>query len=573
MCPAAEHHAVLHAVERAGGTVVPVDSAGRVRLDALAAALGPDVAVVSAMAVNNEVGSITDLAAVAAVVRQHAPSAVLHTDAVQAASWLDLRELWPHVDLLSLSAHKFGGPKGVGVLAVRDGTTLEPLIVGGGQERERRSGTHNVAGIVALAEALVATDAERTAESARIAALRDRLVAGITTAVPGARETVAPSAKVAGSAHLLFDDVESEALLYLLDREGLCASAASACASGAMEPVARARRDGRRAALGDGRAATQPRPHDHHRRHRRRRRHHHRRGDDGPRAHRGAPGRCRRGRRRAMRVMVAMSGGVDSSVAAALLAGDGHEVVGVTMRLWGGESDTGCCSVSDVDDARRVAQQLDIDHLVFNFTDDFHGAVVQPYVDAHADGVTPNPCIECNRRVKFARLAERADVLGFDAVATGHHARVARRDGRWTLQRGADRMKDQSYVVHMLGQAELARTLFPVGRFADKAQVRALAGRLGLRTAAKPDSQDVCFITSTGGRQRVPAPPAAAAPGTRGRHGRRSGRRGRRRRAGDDRPAQGVGVARRWPEALRRRRGPRRGDRRRRRPRTTCCGR
>ncbi|MET0578348.1 MAG: tRNA 2-thiouridine(34) synthase MnmA [Ilumatobacteraceae bacterium] len=201
-----------------------------------------------------------------------------------------------------------------------------------------------------------------------------------------------------------------------------------------------------------------------------------------------------------MKVMVAMSGGVDSSVAAALLARDGHEVVGVTMRLWGGESDTGCCSVSDVDDARRVAQQLDIDHLVFNFTDDFDAAVVQPYVDAHAAGVTPNPCIECNRRVKFARLAERAELLGFDAVATGHHANVVQRDGRWSLERGADRAKDQSYVVHMLGQAELARTLFPVGRFADKAELRALASSLGLRTATKPDSQDVCFITSTGGR-------------------------------------------------------------------------
>ena len=196
-----------------------------------------------------------------------------------------------------------------------------------------------------------------------------------------------------------------------------------------------------------------------------------------------------------------MSGGVDSSVAAALLRRDGHDVVGVTMRLWGGESDTGCCSVSDVDDARRVAQQLDIDHLVFNFTEDFDAAVVTPYVDAHANGTTPNPCIECNRRVKFARLAERAEVLGFDAVATGHHARIERcRDGSMRLQRGADRAKDQSYVVHMLDQAALDRTLFPVGRFANKAELRAMAAELGLRTASKPDSQDVCFITSTGGR-------------------------------------------------------------------------
>ncbi len=203
-----------------------------------------------------------------------------------------------------------------------------------------------------------------------------------------------------------------------------------------------------------------------------------------------------------MKVMVAMSGGVDSSVAAALLRRAGHHVVGVTMRLWGGKSDTGCCSVADVDDARRVAQQLDIDHLVFNFTADFDAGVVSPYVDAHATGSTPNPCIECNRRVKFARLAERAALLGFDAVATGHHARIDRHAGRSTLSRGADRAKDQSYVVHMLDQAALARTLFPVGRFAAKADVRALAGELGLRTAAKPDSQDVCFITSSGGRAR-----------------------------------------------------------------------
>jgi tRNA-specific 2-thiouridylase len=202
-----------------------------------------------------------------------------------------------------------------------------------------------------------------------------------------------------------------------------------------------------------------------------------------------------------MKVLVAMSGGVDSSVAAALLARGGHHVVGVTMRLWGGESDTGCCSVADVDDARRVAQQLDIDHLVFNFTEDFERHVVGPYVDAHAGGTTPNPCIECNRRIKFDRLLRRADVLGFDAVATGHHARIARTaGGTQLLQRGADRAKDQSYVVHMLGPAALARTFFPVGDL-QKADVRAIAADLGLRTAAKPDSQDVCFITSDGGRR------------------------------------------------------------------------
>ncbi len=196
-----------------------------------------------------------------------------------------------------------------------------------------------------------------------------------------------------------------------------------------------------------------------------------------------------------------MSGGVDSSVAAAELLAAGHEVVGVTMRLWGGDSDTGCCSVADVDDARRVAQQLGIDHLVFNFTEDFDRHVVAPYVDAHVRGITPNPCIECNRHLKFDRLSERADLLGFDAIATGHHARIVDHAGHRYVARGADAAKDQSYVVHMLPQHELARTLFPVGHLT-KAEVRRRADVGGLRTARKPDSQDVCFITQSGGREQ-----------------------------------------------------------------------
>jgi tRNA-specific 2-thiouridylase len=191
-----------------------------------------------------------------------------------------------------------------------------------------------------------------------------------------------------------------------------------------------------------------------------------------------------------------MSGGVDSSVAAALLRDAGHEVVGATMKLWGGASDSGCCSVADVDDARRVAQQLGIAHHVFNFTDDFDRHVVDQYVDAHARGATPNPCVECNRHLKFDRFMRRADQLGFDAVATGHHARTI--DGQ--LLRGADASKDQSYVLSMLTRSQLERCRFPVGEFT-KAEVRERAATLGLRTAVKPESQDVCFILASDGRR------------------------------------------------------------------------
>ncbi len=240
VCPAVEHHAVLHVVEHLGerGRVVGVDSFGRVDLDELTAVLDdlPDVAVVSVMAVNNEVGTITDLADVARIVRRHAPYALLHTDAVQAASWLDLRDVSAHVDLLSLSAHKFGGPKGVGVLIERGGPKVDPLIIGGGQERARRSGTHNTAGIVATAVALELTDRDRGEENARLATMRDSLVAALQSRIGDVVETVPPAHKVAGSAHVCIAGLESEALLYLLDEAGVCASAASACASGAMEP-------------------------------------------------------------------------------------------------------------------------------------------------------------------------------------------------------------------------------------------------------------------------------------------------------------------------------------------------
>jgi cysteine desulfurase len=241
VCPAAEHHAVLHCVEHVNGVVVRVNNVGTVDLDDLqrvleAATEEQPITVVSVMAVNNEVGSITPMRDVARIVRRYAPNAILHTDAVQAACWVDLREITPLVDALSLSAHKFGGPKGVGVMVIKTGKNLEPLIFGGGQERDRRSGTHNVSGIIATAKALEVTDKTRAEESVRVTKLRDRLVDEIRAQVDGVLETVPREHRVPGVAHICFSGLENEALLFLLDQADVYASAASACASGAMEP-------------------------------------------------------------------------------------------------------------------------------------------------------------------------------------------------------------------------------------------------------------------------------------------------------------------------------------------------
>jgi tRNA-specific 2-thiouridylase len=198
-----------------------------------------------------------------------------------------------------------------------------------------------------------------------------------------------------------------------------------------------------------------------------------------------------------MRVLVAMSGGVDSSVAAALMIEAGHDVVGVTLKQWeeadGSLPTAGCCTVGDAEDARRVASMLDIPYYVLDYVDAFRERVVDEFGRAYLAGRTPNPCIECNRRVRFGALLDRVEQLGCDLLATGHHARVVEHDGRFALMRGRDGAKDQSYVLHMLGQAELASISLPIGELT-KVEVRAHADRLGLRTAAKPDSQDLCFV-------------------------------------------------------------------------------
>lgn len=236
---AVEHHAVLDPVVAGGGRVVPVDAAGRIDLVALAAVLDPSVALVSVMLAGNEVGTVQPLAEVAALVAEQAPRAVLHTDAVQALPWLDVAALAAHAQLISVSGHKAGGPTGVGALVVRDRTPFAPLLLGGGQERGRRSGSHHVAGIVGMAAAARAAADDRELAGKRVRVLRDRLADGILATVPGAFETAGTAGRherLPGSCHVCFEGVESESLLFLLDQDGVCASAASSCASGAAEP-------------------------------------------------------------------------------------------------------------------------------------------------------------------------------------------------------------------------------------------------------------------------------------------------------------------------------------------------
>lgn len=198
------------------------------------------------------------------------------------------------------------------------------------------------------------------------------------------------------------------------------------------------------------------------------------------------------------RILVAMSGGVDSSVAAKLLTEAGHTCIGCTMRLYTNEEAglTGphtCCSLDDVEDARSVAWQLGMRHLVFNFSDDFRRRVIDNFIAAYRSGRTPNPCIDCNRYMKFDKLYSRAVLLGCDAVATGHYARIERQGEVYQLKKALDPAKDQSYVLYDMTQEQLAHTLFPLGGLT-KAEALRLAAESGFVNAGKPDSQDICFV-------------------------------------------------------------------------------
>ncbi len=200
------------------------------------------------------------------------------------------------------------------------------------------------------------------------------------------------------------------------------------------------------------------------------------------------------------KILVGMSGGVDSSAAALLLKNAGYEVSGCTLKLFDGYDEEDlltrtCCSLSDIEDAKTVCRKLGIEHFVFNFKDDFARNVMDRFADGYINGGTPNPCISCNRYIKFGKMLRRAEELGFDGIATGHYAKVGHdeKTGRALLIRPADRKKDQTYVLYNMTQFQLEHTVFPLFGM-EKSDIRALAEENGLVNARKPDSQDICFV-------------------------------------------------------------------------------
>jgi tRNA-specific 2-thiouridylase len=203
-------------------------------------------------------------------------------------------------------------------------------------------------------------------------------------------------------------------------------------------------------------------------------------------------------------VVAALSGGVDSAVTAALLKQEGYEVIGITLQIWQEHAEQGkhggCCSLGAVEDARRAAAKIGIPHYVLNFRDYFADKVIDKFVDEYSRGRTPNPCVECNRSVKFDELLRQAENLGADYLATGHYARIRYNEatGRHELLRARDVAKDQSYALYTLTQAQLRRTLMPLGHLSGKQETRRIAAELGLALANKPDSQEICFVPKEG---------------------------------------------------------------------------
>jgi tRNA (5-methylaminomethyl-2-thiouridylate)-methyltransferase len=496
---AIEHPSVLGALEGAAVdlTLLPVAVDGVIAAAALRAALRPDTALVTLALANHELGNIHDVATAATIAR--GAGAFFHADAVAAAGKIPIDVAALGVDALTLSAHKIHGPTGVGAIFLRRGAPFAPSSGGGHQERERRAGTENVAGIVGFGVAARLARAEVEGAAARVGPLRDRLAAALL-AIPGARRHGDPSRCLAGTLNLGFAGAPGQLMAAALDLEGVSVSTGAACTSGSLAPSAVLLALGLPAGeaacalrFGLGRDTTaadidqvvrlvaeivaRVR----------------RRGDPDASGSRAPATLAAR-----ERIVIAMSGGVDSSTAAAVLVDAGYDVVGATLRLYdasGTAASIGgrCCGPRDIEDARATAALLGIPHHVIDESAAFQAGVIDDFVDEHRAGRTPNPCVRCNERLKFGPLLAFADAMGASGLATGHYARLVRQGDRVALGRARDRDKDQSYFLFGVRPELLARVRFPLGDMT-KQEVRALARRFGLPNADKPDSQQICFI-------------------------------------------------------------------------------
>jgi tRNA (5-methylaminomethyl-2-thiouridylate)-methyltransferase len=492
---AIEHPSVLGALGAAEIhlTVLPVGPEGTVAPESLRGALRPGTALVTLALANHELGNVHEVAAMAAIARQ--AGALFHADAVQAAGKIAVDVATLGVDALTVSAHKIHGPKGVGAIFLRRGAPFAPIAAGGHQERERRAGTENVAGIVGFGVAARLARVGIDLHAARIAPLRDRLEARLL-AIAGARRHGDRARCLPGTLNLGFAGAPGQLVAAALDLEGVSVSTGSACTSGSLAPspvllALGLSPDDAASALrfGLGRDTT---------------------AEEIDRVaalvteivarvrRRGESGAPRRPATARERIVIAMSGGVDSSTAAAVLVDAGYDVVGATLRLTdasGTAASIGgrCCGPRDIEDARATAAHLGIAHHVIDQSAAFQAGVIDDFVAEHQAGRTPNPCVRCNERLKFGPLLAFADALGATALATGHYARLLPSADGVALGRARDRDKDQSYFLFGVRPEILARVRFPLGD-KTKDEVRALARRFGLPNADKPDSQQICFI-------------------------------------------------------------------------------
>ena len=456
------------------------------------------VSLVTLMLVNNETGSLFDVGSVFRMAKEKNPETMTHTDAVQGFLKVPIDPPALGADMITLSSHKIHGPKGVGALYVSEEIMkkrdLSPVIFGGGQEASIRSGTENVPGIAGFAAAAKYMRENEQAFTETVRTVSEYLQKGLADL--GLRVNRAP----VSADHILsvtLPGIRGETMVHFLSSKDICVSSGSACSSRSghksrsLGPFGLSKTDADSTirislshlnttqeadvllqALEDGIGTL-------------------------VRSKAGSKARKPEGRENS--ALIAMSGGVDSSVAAYLMVQKGFRCTGATMRLYNaGETAQrkgSCCSLDDVDDARAVAVKLNMPFEVLDYTEDFKHRIIEKFISVYEAGGTPNPCIDCNRFMKFDKLMAFADERGISRIVTGHYARISfdEPSGRYLLLKAADPGKDQSYVLYMLTQRQLSRIVFPLGGM-HKSEVRELAQANGFSNAHKHDSQDICFV-------------------------------------------------------------------------------